>query len=210
MLALKICTCFVLSSYSNVLFNFLCVLILFQNTCSQLCFRSEHLQSVLFQIRTFAVSFISDQNTQSQLYFRPEHLQSPLFQIRTLAVSFVSDQNTYSYHYFRPKHLQSALFQILFQNTCSQLCFRPCCHPLDFEAPGSLYARRNTDSYTQLDSSIGIPVLTQSCLPHTVCALYIPTLYRTGTHIHVSHYHPNTFLQTKCEAYISFTMCNLP
>ena len=116
MLALKFCTCFVLSYYSSVRFNFLCfdliiiiihsfVMFLFQNTCSQLCFRSEHLQSALFQIRTLAVSFVSDQNTSSHLCFRLKHLQSALFQIRTLAVTIVSDLIS--------EHLQSAFFQTL-------------------------------------------------------------------------------------------------
>ena len=160
--------------------------------------------------RTLAVTFVSNQNTWNHLCFRRKHLQSALFQIRTLAITDGWGQNTCSQLRFRSEHLQSPLFQILYQNTCSQLSFRPCCRPLDFAAPGLLYARHNTDSYTELDNPIGIPVLTQSCLPHTECALYIPTLYRKGTPIHVSHYHPNTFLQTKCEAYISFTMCNLP
>ena len=115
--ALKICTCFVLSYYYSVLFNFLCVLILFQNTCTHLCFRSEHLQSDLFQFRTLAVRFVSVQNTCNHLCFRSKHLQSALFQIRTLAITFVSDQNTCSQLCFRSEHLQSPLFQILFQNT---------------------------------------------------------------------------------------------
>ena len=145
--ALKICTCFVLSYYYSVLFNFLCVLILFQNTYTHLCFRSEHLQS----------GFVSVQNTCSQLCFSSEHLQSSLFQIKTLAISFVSDQKTCNHFCFRSKHLQSALFQIrtlavtIVSDLISehlQICFRPCCCPLDFAAPGLLYARHNIDSYT--------------------------------------------------------------
>ena len=128
-----------LSYYSSVLFNFLCVLILFQNTCSHV---------PLFQIRTLAVSFVSVQNTCNHLCFRSKHLQSALFEIRTLAITFVSDQNICSQLCFRSEHLQSPLFQILFQNTYSQICFRPCCRPLDFAAPGLLYARRNIDNYT--------------------------------------------------------------
>ena len=60
-----------------------------QNTCSHLWFRSEHLQSPLFQTLF--------QNTCSRLCFRPC--------FRTLAVTFVSDLVS--------EHLQSPLFQIL-------------------------------------------------------------------------------------------------